>query len=43
MTRILFICHGNILRSYEKVCNINGFHCQNGAYYTTITPFAKEP
>ena len=39
---ILFICHGSILRSLEKACYINGFHRSNGAYYTTITPFAKE-
>ena len=42
MTRILFVCHGNILRSLEKACYINGFHRSDGAYYTTITPFAKE-
>jgi len=40
--RILFVCHGNILRSPEKAYYINGFHRSNGAYYTTITPFAKE-
>lgn len=33
---------GNILRSPEKAYYINGFHRSNGAYYTTITPFAKE-
>ena len=42
MAKILFICHGNILRSLEKACYINGFHRSNGAYYTTITPFVKE-
>jgi hypothetical protein len=42
MTKILFICHGNILRSLEKACYINGFHRSDGAYYTTITPFAEE-
>lgn len=42
MTKILFVCHGNILRSPEKAYYINGFHRSNGAYYTTITPFAKE-
>ena len=41
MTKILFICHGNILRSLEKACYINGFHRSNGAYYTTITPLVK--
>ena len=42
MKKILFVCHGNILRSPEKAYYINGFHRSNGAYYTTITPFAKE-
>ena len=26
----------------RKACYINDFHRSNGAYYTTITPFAKE-
>ena len=42
MTKILFICHVSILRSPEKACYINGFSRIDGAYYTTITPFAKE-
>ena len=42
MIKILFVCHGNILRSLEKACYINGFHRSDGAYYTTITPFTKE-
>jgi hypothetical protein len=42
MIKVLFICHGSILRSLEKACYINDFHRSNGAYYTTITPFAKE-
>ena len=42
MVKILFVCHGSILRSLEKACYINDFHRSNGAYYTTITPFAKE-
>lgn len=42
MTKVLFICHGSILRSPEKACYINSFYRSNGAYYTTITPFAKE-
>ena len=42
MVKILFICHGSILRSLEKACYINGFRRSNGAYYTTITPFVKE-
>ena len=51
--RLLLLCYGSsnkqillyhcsILRSLEKACYINGFHRSNGAYYTTITPFAKE-
>ena len=42
MKKILFVCHGSILRSLEKACYINGFRRSNGAYYTTITPFVKE-
>ena len=42
MIKVLFICHGSILRSPEKACYINGLHRSNGAYYTTITPFSKE-
>ena len=42
MTKILFICHGSILKSLEKASHINGLHCSDGAYYTTITPFVKE-
>jgi len=41
MIKILFICHGSILRSPEKACYINGFHRSNGAYYTKITPFVE--
>ena len=37
-----FVYHDNISRILEKACYINGFHRSNGAYYTTITPFAKE-
>ena len=42
MIKVLFICHGSILRSPEKAYYINGFHRSNGAYYTTITPFVEE-
>lgn len=42
MVKVLFICHGSILRSLEKACYINGFYRSDGAYYTTITPFTKE-
>jgi len=41
MIRVLFVCHGSILRSPEKACYINGFHRSNGAYYTKITPFVE--
>lgn len=32
--KILFVCHGNILRSPEKASKINGFVERKGAYYT---------
>ena len=35
-------CHSSILRSLEKACYFNGLPRSDGAYYTTITPFAKE-
>lgn len=40
--QVRLLCHCSILRSLEKACYINDFHRSNGAYYTTITPFAKE-
>ncbi|WP_287477372.1 hypothetical protein [Anaerostipes sp.] len=43
MIKILFICHGNISKSPEKACKISGSLEQKGAYYTTTTPFLKEP
>lgn len=43
VTRILFVCHGNILKSPGKASKINGFTKQKGAYYTTTTPFLKVP
>ncbi|WP_419502679.1 hypothetical protein [Candidatus Allofournierella excrementavium] len=43
MTKILFVCHGSILKSPEKACKISGSLEQKGAYYTTATPFLKEP
>lgn len=42
MIKLLFVCHGSILRSLEKARYINGFRRSNGAYYTTITPFVEE-
>jgi len=41
--RILFVCHGNILKSLRKASKINGFMLQSGTCYTTTTPFLKEP
>ena len=41
--KILFVCHGNILKSPGKACKINSFMKQKGVYYTTTTPFLKEP
>ena len=43
MIRILFICHGSILKSPGKASKIKGFTKRKGAYYTTTTPFSKEP
>lgn len=43
MIKILFICHGSILKSSGKVSKTNAFTAQTGAYYTTTTPFLKEP
>ena len=43
MIKILFICHGNILKYPEKVCRINDFLAGRSAYYTTTAPFLKEP
>ena len=43
MMKILFICHGSILKSPEKACKINDSTAQAGIYYTTTTPFLKEP
>ena len=41
MIKILFICHGSILKSPEKASKINGFTKQKGAYYTTTTIFER--
>lgn len=42
MVKILFVCHGSILKSPGKASKINGFTKEKGAYYTTTTPFLKE-
>ncbi len=43
MIKVLFVCHGSILRSSGKAYKINGFTARQGTYYTTTTPFLKEP
>lgn len=43
MIKILFICHGNILKCSGKACKINDFSARQGAYYTITTPFMIEP
>lgn len=40
---MMFVWHGNISKSPEKASKINGFTMEEGAYYTTTTPFLKEP
>ena len=39
MIKILFVCHGSILKSPGKASKINGSAERNGTYYTTTTPF----
>ena len=39
MIKILFVCHGSILKSPGKASKINGFTERIGTYYTTTTPF----
>ena len=39
MIKILFVCHGSILRSPGKACKINRLTMEYGTYYTTTTPF----
>ena len=38
MVKILFICHGNILRRTKKFSCGAGFRHLQGVYYTTTTP-----
>ena len=42
MIKILFICHGSILKSPEKACKINDFTKRKGTYYTTTTPVSLD-
>ena len=39
MIKILFICHGSILKNPQRACKINDFPAGYGTYYTTTTPF----
>ena len=39
MIRVLFVCHGSILKSPGKASKINGFATQKGACHTATTPF----
>ena len=43
MIKVLFVCHGSILKNPGKAHRINDCTAQWGAYYTTTTPFLKEP
>lgn len=43
MIKVLFICHGSILKSLGEASKINSSVTDKGAYYTTTTPFLKEP
>ena len=44
MERVLFVCHGSILKkSPEKARCTNDYAARKGAYCTTTTPFLKEP
>ena len=42
MIKILFVCHGRMLKGCEKVCKINDFTARVGAYYTITTLSMKE-
>ena len=43
MIKILFICHGSILKNFRKVNKINIFAQQKDIYNITTVPFFKEP
>ncbi len=43
MVKILFVCHGSILKNPTKAYKFNTSTVREGAYYTTTTPFLKEP
>ena len=39
MIKILFVCHGSILKSPGEASKTNDFTERYGTYYTTTTPF----
>ncbi len=39
MVKILFVCHGNILKNPRKARKINSLTAQIGTYYTITTHF----
>ena len=41
MTRILFVCHGNICRKCRKASKIKGFRVSKMRYYTITTPISN--
>lgn len=43
MIKVLFVCHGSILKNPKKAGKINSFTAREGTYHTTTTPFFKEP
>lgn len=42
MIRILFVCHGSILKNPEKAYKLNDFKTGRSTYYTTTTPLDFE-
>ena len=36
MIKVLFVCHGSILKYPEKVCKINDFMAKIGVCYITV-------
>lgn len=39
MIKILFVCHGSILKNPGKASKINGFTFEKSVYHTTTAPF----
>ena len=42
MIKVLFVCHGSILKSPGKARKINGFKTGKGAYYTTTDVYKRQ-